>query len=216
MKLTAQQLSFYYENGYLLIPSLFSKDESTSISQIIEDLVCKIRDEIKLNSQEQQTEDFHGSIVPVSSSPTSHELVIKRIIWAASAAPNLLSIGRDEKLLEIISQILEENVADHLINQIHLKYPGDGVAFPWHQDEQNRRKFDPDWNDCGKNGSYVVAITAVDPCFEENGPLYIIPGSHKFGYLNFGDFLSNEQLEFFLANKHKESPSKPLPDVNKI
>lgn len=202
MRLTIEQLGFYSENGYVIIPGLFSKEESASLLITTEMLVEHIKS-IEFTGGENRFEDFHGSQVVLSTRPDSHGMAIKRIVWAAAACPSLLETGRDLRLLELISQILETSEADHLINQIHLKDPGDGVCFPWHQDEQNRRKFDPEWSDCGHNGSYVVAITAIDSCHFENGPLFVIPGSHKYGYLNFGAFLSTEALQTrIMHDKH--------------
>ena len=107
-------------------------------------------------------------------------------------------------------QILDNTEADHIINQVHFKDPGDGVSFPWHQDELNRRFFDSEWEDCGKNGSYVAAITAIDPCTVENGAIFVIPGSHQYGYLNFEKFLSTEELQAHLMN------NKQVDVANKI
>lgn len=139
-------------------------------------------------------------------------IAIKRLVWAAAAAPALLQTGRDLRLLNMVAQILDDSEADHLINQIHYKEPHDGVSFPWHQDEQNRRKFDPQWIDCGENGSFVQVITAIDACSLENGPLLVIPGSHKWGYLEFGEFLNTEDLQArFMDLKHLHVSEVQVP-----
>ena len=59
----------------------------------------------------------------------------------------LIELSRQEKIKAIAFKLLESQSADHLINQAHYKIPGDRVAFPWHQDIQNRRNFDPKWED---------------------------------------------------------------------
>lgn len=194
MTLAAEQLDFYMRNGYLIIPNVFSLSESQDLYLATEALVTEVK-QFPSQGIENQFEDLNGSQVVLSVRPGSQGMAIKRIVWAAASSPLLLEKGRDPKLLEMVSQILESTEADHLINQLHFKDPGDGVSFPWHQDEQNRRLFDPEWADCGSNGSYVVAITAIDHCTADNGPLLVIPGSHQYGYLNFGSFLNTEDLQ---------------------
>jgi hypothetical protein len=52
---------------------------------------------------------------------------------------------------------------DQIINQAHFKMPGDGVAFEWHQDSQNRRYGTELWTDGGApHGAYIQTLTAVD------------------------------------------------------
>ena len=61
--------------------------------------------------------------------------------------------------------------------------PGDGVAFPWHQDSRHRRYGTPEWTDVTGRGSFVETLTAVDPMTADNGPLQLIPGSARLGHL---------------------------------
>ena len=191
MKLTKVELTSYEENGYLVMPKIFSKSEIDELSTVTASLANKVK----------QFENLPGSQVVLTVRP-NEDIAIKRIVWVAAAEPSLLKTGRDLRLLSIVAEILQDTEADHLINQIHYKEPHDGVSFPWHQDEQNRRLFDINWDDCGENGSFVQVITAIDTCSIHNGPLYVIPGSHKWGYLEFGKSLNTKDLQDgFLAPK---------------
>lgn len=200
--LTREQLRFYEENGYVIIPHVFAQAEMelTVLSKTTERLAAEAK-KFQVTQPENQFETLRGSQVVLANNKIG-QVAIKRIVWAAAAAPDLLALGRDQRILSLASQILDSEEADHLINQVHLKEPHDGVSFPWHQDEQNRRLFDPEWDDCGKNGSFVQIIMAIDHCTEENGPLLVIPGSHKWGYLNFGKFLTTEELDTRFMKDH--------------
>ncbi len=210
MKLTTDQLHFYAENGYVVVPHIFSTTEIGELSGI----TAMLADEAKSfesKGVDNQFEGLRGSQVVLSVRP-DQGIAIKRLVWAGAAAPDLLNRGRDSRLLDLVSQILEDTEADHLINQIHYKEPHDGVSFPWHQDEQNRRKFDPQWQDCGKNGSFVQVITAIDACNKDNGPLLVIPGSHKWGYLEFGEFLNTQDLQTrFMDQKQLKVADVQMP-----
>ena len=55
-------------------------------------------------------------------------------------------------------------------NKINIKAPEYGAAVEWHQDWA----FYPHAND-----DLLAIGVALDDCEEENGPLMVIPGSHK-------------------------------------
>ncbi len=109
---------------------------------------------------------------------------IRRVVWCGAAEPVLALIGADPRLLGPVSQLLGSRSMDHLINQAHFKSPGDGVAFPWHQDSTHRRYGTPQWRDPNGRGSYVQTVIAVDEVTRDNGPLSFIPGSCTRGHLD--------------------------------
>ena len=108
---------------------------------------------------------------------------IDRIVWCGGAERALLDVGSDPRLLALASGLLGSAEMSQLINQAHFKLPGDGVAFPWHQDSTHRRYGTPEWKDVNGRGSYVQIIIALDDVTEENGPLEFIPGSCRRGHL---------------------------------
>lgn len=115
MKLTAEQLHFYMENGYVIIRNVFSSSESRDLSMATETLVTEVN-QFESQGLENQFEELRGSQVVLSARPDAQGIAIKRIVWAAASSPFLLEKGRDLKLLEMVSQILESTEADHLIN----------------------------------------------------------------------------------------------------
>lgn len=108
---------------------------------------------------------------------------IHRVVWCGAAEASLLSIGRDPRVLDIVRLFLRSRTFDHLINQAHFKYPGDGVSFPWHQDAIHRRYGTELWNDVNGTGSFVQIAIAVDEMTLQNGPLQLVRGSHKNGFI---------------------------------
>ena len=86
---------------------------------------------------------------------------------------------------------------NQLINQAHFKIPGDNVAFPWHQDSENRGYGKPGWKDVNGRGSFVQQAIAIDDVTEENGPLKFIPGSCKLGHLGLLSRSKEERRTLF-------------------
>lgn len=108
---------------------------------------------------------------------------VNRVVWCGGWEPELLTLGRDPRILEIASLLLRTRSLMHIINQAHFKFPGDGVSFPLHQDCSHRRYGTNLWRDVNGDGSFAQFIAAVDDASINNGPLLVIPKSHKRGHL---------------------------------
>lgn len=115
------------------------------------------------------------------------EQVIKRVVSAGGSQPYLLEIGTDSRLTLPVSQLLESRTMEQLLCQAHFKRPGDGVIFGWHQDIQHRDKGGGTWRDVNGIGSYVQTLIAIDEMTADSGPLLFIPGSSKWGRVDFGE-----------------------------
>jgi ectoine hydroxylase-related dioxygenase (phytanoyl-CoA dioxygenase family) len=109
---------------------------------------------------------------------------IHRVVWCGGIEPKLLDFGNDPRLVGLAARLLASPVLVQLINQVHFKLPGDGVAFPWHQDSRHRRHGTPLWTDINGRGSFVEIVVAIDEMTMDNGPLEFIRGSHHGGPLD--------------------------------
>lgn len=117
---------------------------------------------------------------------------IHRVVWAGALEPVLDRLGQDRRLTEVAGELLRSSRLDQLVCQAHYKRPGDGVAFPMHQDSANRRHGTPLWLDGIGDGAYVQTLTAIDPMAESNGALQLVPGSHRCGHLGLHRSLTPE------------------------
>ncbi len=115
------------------------------------------------------------------------ERVIKRVVWAGGSQPYLLQIGGDPRLTVPCAQLLGSSEIVQLLSQAHFKRPGDGVIFGWHQDIQHRHKGEGTWEDINGKGSYVQTLIVIDEMTQNSGPIQFIPGSAKWGRVDFGD-----------------------------
>lgn len=197
--LSDEQIKNYNKDGYLILPNLFSQIEINELKDIINVIKDKAFDlaknndglEVKHLKANQTAIIYQGTQFVINYNEDNN--AIARVVWAGSFQPKILEYGRDPRITEVVAQILESSKANHIINQIHFKLPGDGVGFAWHQDVQNRKSFCPHWQDTNNKGSYVVAITAIDSHTMDNSPLFAIPGSHA-KELDFPKFCQIEDL----------------------
>ncbi|MEO0812989.1 MAG: phytanoyl-CoA dioxygenase family protein, partial [Myxococcota bacterium] len=131
-----------------------------------------------------------------------HNGAIQRVVWCGGAQRELLSVGRDPRILRRVADLLGSQQMDHLINQAHFKLPGDGVHFDWHQDSERRRYGTDLWTDVNGVGSYVQSVLAIDDCRLDNGPIRLIPGNP--GHLGLGD-KSVEERARYIREERAES-----------
>lgn len=168
--LTPTQIEEFFDIGYIVLENVFKEHEIEEIGQCIDRLQ-------KTASQIHSTQIYQGAQFVCEGSR------IDRIVWCGAAEPRLLDYGKDQRILQPVSQLLGSRSMQQLINQIHLKLPGDQVAFDWHQDSQHRGYGSQDWQDINGRGSYVQTLLAVDPVTMDNGPVYFIPRSGHNGHL---------------------------------
>ena len=176
--LNPQQLNAYHRDGFLLIPTVFTPTEISAIRSGFWRL-----NEISQSLTHDATIETSRFVVRPAPDTSDHMMATHRVVWAGGAEPVLDQFGHDNRLLRLASSILNRETMVQLINQAHFKYPGDGVAFPWHQDSKHRRQGTELFHDLNGQGSFVETITAVDPMTLDNGPLEVLIGSHYAGHL---------------------------------
>jgi ectoine hydroxylase len=187
LNLSSNQVREFRDNGYIICPNLLTSKEVKTVSQICNQL-----------KEEARSLNKHGKIDHKGSqfvlSQNNDKTSIDRIVWAGGSDKRLLEMGRMPIITHKVAQLLESDHADHLTNQMHFKSPNDNVKFLWHIDLHPRQLFDPNWQDINKLGSFVQVVIAIDTHTKENGPIKIIPYTHKNGPLDFPAFCTDNEL----------------------
>lgn len=127
--------------------------------------------------------DVSGSRFVVTADPFR----LHRVVWCGGASPALGAWGDDPRILELAAAALGRRDLVQLIQQAHVKLPGDEVDFAWHQDASNRRYGTDLWTDVDGRGSFVQIALAVDPMGPDNGGLRMLPGTHRVGFVAHPD-----------------------------
>jgi len=105
----------------------------------------------------------------------------------------------DERLAGVARQILDDDVYVHQ-SRINLKPALEGKAFPWHSDFET-------WHveDGMPEMRAVSCSIALTDNTEWNGPLLLIPGSHR-RYVSFGGHTPDENHRTSLRRQEHGSP----------
>jgi len=178
MLLNRTQTERFFTDGFVVVPAVFSPAETEQMRAAF----------VRLEHAARclgVTRAYRGSRFVLESAGEGRSAVrIQRVVWCGSCEPVLSQFGRDRRLIDMAAHLLGSIEMQQLINQAHFKLPGDGVAFPWHQDSTHRRYGGASWRDVNGRGSYVQTVTAIDDVTDDNGPLKFLPGSCLFGHLN--------------------------------
>lgn len=165
--LSAEQIKFFVDQGYLVMPGLISKDE---IKELIADTLRVARGVYPSEG-----------IIPAAPE-VSDEDVLRQILCIHQPhyiSPTMEKYVRHPGLCGVLSQICAAHLAHWdgsvkcMQSMLFVKPPKfQGQA--WHQDEA----YIPT-----RDRSLIGAWIAIDDANVENGCLWIIPGSHRTGLL---------------------------------
>ncbi len=186
-ELSPSDLRRFYEDGYLILEGLFSREEVAEMAEAAERIRALGREiAASLPADDPETKERkieHGGSQFVFGG-TNGSTRLLRVVWAGGCEPAFLACGRDARVTSIVGQLLGSSTAVQLLNQLHAKYPNDGLEFEPHQDSEHRRYGTPEWRDVDGRGSYVQTVVAIDDTTPENGPLVFYPRSGRRGHLD--------------------------------
>ena len=158
MQLTAQELEQFEEQGYVFRPSTFSEDEVNVLQQGARDVYAMQRQEV--------WREKSGAPRTAFAAHTYHDA--------------FHALGAHPRLLTPIEQILEEKVYMHQF-KVNAKAAFEGDVWQWHQDYGTWARDD------GMPEARAMNISVfIDDVLPINGPLMLIPGSHKKGVFDAG------------------------------
>ena len=156
--LSKQQIEFYNENGYLLVENAVSPAQLARMRDIAYDFIEKSR-AVSVSDDVFDLDDGHSAEAPR----------LTRIKLPHRQHPYFWEVAKSSGITEVLRQLLGPDVLLQT-SKLNTKAPGGGAAVEWHQDWA----FYPHTNDrilaCG------LMLEDVDLA---NGPLQVIPGSHK-------------------------------------
>ena len=156
--LSAEQITFYHENGYLVLENVLSPDELTALQRVTDEFVERSR-----------SVSAHNDIFDLERNHSPERPRLRRIknpIFQHEVyAQTLVHKG----ILDRVEQLVGPGVR-RSNTKLNMKEPDHGSAVEWHQDWA----FYPHTND-----DLLAVGIAIDDMTEENGCMLMVPGSHK-------------------------------------
>lgn len=156
--LSAEQISFYRENGYLLVEDVVTAEQLERMRAIAYQFIEASR-AVTESDDVFDLDEGHSAETPR----------LTRVKLPHKQHPYFDEILKRSGVTEVLRDLLGEN-ANLITAKLNTKAPGGGAAVEWHQDWA----FYPHTND--DLLAFGLMLEDVDL---ENGPLQVIPGSHK-------------------------------------
>jgi ectoine hydroxylase-related dioxygenase (phytanoyl-CoA dioxygenase family) len=167
-------LEQFREQGYAVVKGVFSGEEVAGLRDAF--------DRIRAQGERFGASFRHGNVLFAFGRDPALGPVLRMAQWPAYFDAALDAMRVDLRLFEIVRPLLGDDVKQ-IINQLHWKPPGAAQAeFGYHQDIRFRRPREAYRN---PERSYVQTGIAVDPHFDGNGAMTLLPGSHRAGEIAF-------------------------------
>ncbi len=178
MKLRKAQLEQFDTEGWLFLPDLFGQDEIQVLKGQLPKIFAMHRDEVWREND--------GEAVRTAFAAHTYNKAFGRL-------------GRHPHLIKPIMQILNGSVYIHQY-KINGKAAFSGDVWQWHQDYGTWARDDQMPKPLAMN----IALF-LDEVTEFNGPLYLIPRSHKQGVIEAGHDTLTTSYPLWTLNKESVS-----------
>ena len=166
MKLCQEQVAQFHQKGYIVVEDLLSTDEVETLRQEVVDIV-------------EGRSDFPAAKIEYEPNPGPDVAPIDRLRKLNECALNasvFMDHARNSAILDVVEDLLGPDLKLYG-DQMFLKPPG-GMEKTYHQDSPYF-KIDP--------MALVSSWVAMDDVTQENGCLWVVPGSHKGGALDHSE-----------------------------
>ena len=161
--LTEEQIAFYRENGYVVVPGLLTPPEAAAYRQETHELMVRL-------SAIRNIDATWGSAKDIAGGAQTQLLHCHDVQFQSAAFARLIV---DDRLTGVAADLIGPNVQLHH-TKAFVKPPEKGSPFPLHQDAP----FFPH-----DRHSMIAVILHFDDAPLEKGCVRVLPGSHKNGIL---------------------------------
>ncbi len=156
--LSASDVASYRANGYLVVPDVLDAPTLAAVSREMARILDGAR-EVTAHTDVYDLEPGHRHDDPR----------VRRVKTPHRFFPLFQELVRHPRLVAILRDLLGDAIRLHG-SKINLKSPRYGSPVEWHQDWA----FYPHTND-----DLLAVGVMLDDCTSDNGPLLVVPGSHR-------------------------------------
>jgi ectoine hydroxylase-related dioxygenase (phytanoyl-CoA dioxygenase family) len=163
--LSEQQIGFFESEGYLLVGGAVGGEQLRTLRRQFAAWV----------EQSRQHRQAYGRTLDgrarfdLEPGHSPERPALRRVNAPTDISEDYYRAMRDGSIADCVAELIGPNLKFHH-SKINSKLPGAATAVKWHQDFP----FTPHSND-----DLVTALLMLDDVVEENGPLQVVPGSHK-------------------------------------
>jgi ectoine hydroxylase-related dioxygenase (phytanoyl-CoA dioxygenase family) len=167
--LTAEQIAFYQENGFIQVDNVFTLDEVAELTEAME---------------EAMTDDAENSVKTDKKNGAYFKVLNQKVnVWRDHGT--MAKYSFHPRVAQIAKELSGASGVRFFHDHALWKMPQDSKHTPWHQDF-------PYWpmNEPGALSAWIP----VDDVDENNGCMKFVPGSHKLGKLTGIDLVNPQSI----------------------
>nr|WP_306220767.1 phytanoyl-CoA dioxygenase family protein [Cohnella sp. WQ 127256] len=172
--MTKEQVEFYNEEGYLVLPRLLSHEELAPAREAMNEKVSAIAEELinaGLIIDKLEDRPFKYRLAELCKDLTAEEFLKYGRSWR-DRIPGYFHLMSTPKILDAVESLIGGELFSNPVYNVRPKIPKVAAgAVPWHQDKSY-------WPDANSNPVITVWIPLVD-ANEINGCLHIKPRTHR-------------------------------------
>ncbi len=163
--LTPQQIDAFWTEGCAILPDAVSAEQLAAMKADLAGWVAESR----------RHDGAFGEMLDgrprfdVEPGHSADKPALRRVASPTELSETFLQVLQDSPMTEMIDDLIGPDLRFHH-SKINSKLPGAGTVVKWHQDFT----FDPHSND-----DMITALLFLDEVTAENGPLRVVPGSHR-------------------------------------
>src|SRR5258708_25618669 len=131
-ELWGAEVGRYYDDGFLIVEDLFSREEVAAMAAAAERLRAVGRDlaaTLPASERKAETQQVERAGSQFVFGGANGSLRLLRVVWAGCCEPAFLAWRRDLRLTPIVGQLLCPSLAVHLLNPPHSQYPHERLDF---------------------------------------------------------------------------------------
>src|SRR5499425_3469808 len=148
----------YQRDGFIVVPDLLGASEIAELREVIAELVAGAA-----------AVDTHTAVYDLEPGHTRAEPKVRRIKSPHKVHPAFDAVMRRREVMEVLTLLLGPAMRLHN-SKLNMKAARYGSPVEWHQDWA----FYPHTND-----DLLAVGVMLDDCTSDNGPLLVVPGSHR-------------------------------------
>ena len=176
MQLSPDQTAQFEAQGYVMLPGLFAPSEVDALRRAAADVYAMDRQEV--------VREKDGKTARTAFAAHTYHETFRRL-------------GRHPRLIEPVRQLLDGPVYMHQY-KVNAKAAFDGDVWQWHQDYGTWAR-----DDAMPEPRAMNIAVFVDEVSEFNGPLWLIPGSHREGVFEAGHDLATTSYPLWTLDHAK-------------
>ena len=180
MQLSNEQVEQFWEDGFIILKNLLSPDEVTSLLAHAEWVASGVASHIPKGQLQ-----VEPNVAAGEAQAENHADSLRKMSHLAFYDKGFESHARNSKILDIIESLLGPDIKLYQ-DQLFMKPPRIGSRQRYHQDMPLGFYIDPP--------DMVTCWAALTDSTIENGCVWMLPGTHRFGIIEQSKWAEYEQM----------------------